>query len=245
MAKFRSGDLDLKTGQKIYFDDANDIFMEYDGNELSISSTVSGVRAIERHHYVILDQLTQASGSLRNYIDAGLESQNEFIELTDTPATYSGNAGNYVVVSSTESGVEFVSADVVEDKWFSQYIHDTPSKIVSIFGNGANSFNPGHDIRILAMKILYYSEHANLSDLRVRVYKYDMAAATDRLVLSAQASSIPIGFHELSDSTPDTNYYDLNSSAGDGIWLLLDESSGSDHVKKVSEITINIKYKII
>lgn len=111
MAKFKAGDLDFKTGQKIDFNDANDVYMGYD-TELYINSTVSGIRAFNPWHLVRYDQLTQASGSLQDQIDnisiSGV-GVDEFVELTDTPSTYAGT-GNYVtVVNPSEDGLRFVS----------------------------------------------------------------------------------------------------------------------------------------
>ena len=69
MAKFKNDNLDLETGENIDFDDADTIKMGYDGAELYINSTVSGVRAAQPYHMVRYDQLTQASGTLQNQID--------------------------------------------------------------------------------------------------------------------------------------------------------------------------------
>jgi hypothetical protein len=67
------------------------------------------VRAAQPYHMVRYDQLTQASGTLVNYIDAGLEAQDEFIELIDTPVTYSGYENLYLRVTST--GIIFDTVD--------------------------------------------------------------------------------------------------------------------------------------
>jgi hypothetical protein len=102
MAKFKDLSLDLETGEHIDFDDDDTIMMGYDGDELYLNSTLSGVRAAQPYHMVRYDQLTQASGILVNYIDEGLEAQDEFIELLDTPSSYAG-ANNYdVVVNGSE-----------------------------------------------------------------------------------------------------------------------------------------------
>jgi len=113
MAKFKDLSLDLETGEHIDFDDADTIKMGFDGGELYINSTVSGIRAALPHQMVRYDQLTESSGTLQDQIDdlvIDIESQDEFIELIDTPTTYSGY-GDYVVsVNSTEDGLEFVAA---------------------------------------------------------------------------------------------------------------------------------------
>jgi hypothetical protein len=96
MAKFKNDNLDLETGEHIDFDDADTIQMGYDGAELYINSTVSGIRAAQPHQMVRYDQLLEA-----------VSGTNEFIELTDTPATYSGLTGYHTAIKSSEDGLEF------------------------------------------------------------------------------------------------------------------------------------------
>lgn len=50
-----------------------------------------------------LDKYTQAE------VDALLVAQDAFLELDDTPASYSGQAGKYVRVNSGETGLEFAT----------------------------------------------------------------------------------------------------------------------------------------
>jgi hypothetical protein len=64
MAKFKNDSLDLETGEHIDFDDGDTISMGYDGAELYISSTVSGVAAVQPYHIVILSQLEDAIGGV-------------------------------------------------------------------------------------------------------------------------------------------------------------------------------------
>ena len=104
MAKFRNDNLDLETGEHIDFDDADTVQMGYDGTELYINSTVSGVRAAQPHHMVRYDQLTEVSGVLSSAII------DEFVGLIDTPTTYSGYSNYTVIVSDDESGLEFIAA---------------------------------------------------------------------------------------------------------------------------------------
>ena len=99
MAKFKGGDLDLKTGQKIDFNDANDVHLGYVDGDMYVNNTVSGVWGVEGHHLIILDQLTQASGSLSSQIPDTL------IDLADTPAVY----GDGKFLKSTASGTEWAT----------------------------------------------------------------------------------------------------------------------------------------
>jgi len=59
---------------------------------------------------------TDARGDARYYtqpiVDAKLAAQDEFIELLDTPTTYSGSEGKYVIVKADGTGVEFSSVGV-------------------------------------------------------------------------------------------------------------------------------------
>jgi hypothetical protein len=64
MAKFKNDSLDLETGEHIDFNDADTISMGYDGAELYINSTVSGIAAVQPYHIVILSQLTDALGGV-------------------------------------------------------------------------------------------------------------------------------------------------------------------------------------
>jgi hypothetical protein len=115
MAKFKNDNLDLETGENIDFDDADSIKMGYDGTELYINSTISGVRAVQPHHMVRYDQLTESSGILQDQIDnIDLEAQDEFIELIDTPATYSGMAGYGLSVNTEEDALEFNTSSLLE-----------------------------------------------------------------------------------------------------------------------------------
>ena len=109
MAKFKDLSLDLETGEHIDFDDDDLIKMGYDGAELYVNSTISGIRAAQPYHMLRYDQLTEASGTLKNYIDTGLEAQDEFIELEDTPTTYSGSENKYLRVTTT--GIVFDTVD--------------------------------------------------------------------------------------------------------------------------------------
>lgn len=114
MAKFRNESLDLETGEHIDFDDADTISMGYDGAELYLNSTLSGVRAVQPYHMVRYDQLTQASGILQDQIDEFTTGSGaySFLDLTDTPDSYTGYAGYRVTVNDTEDGLVFSSSIV-------------------------------------------------------------------------------------------------------------------------------------
>ena len=128
--------------------------------------------------------------------------------------------------------------------WFQSYYPNTPSTIVRLWGQSANGFNPGYDVRLQELRIQLYSEQATQSALRIRVYRYDAGAATDRLILTASGSSLAVGYHAINDLTPDLTYQDLDSSAGDTVWLELDNGAGAP-AKRVREISCNVKYEVL
>ena len=99
MAKFKDLSLDLETGEHIDFNDSDTIQMGYDGAELYINSTISGVRAAQPYQMVRYDQLTETSGSLYNQIN---QMPDTLIELTDTPFVYDSNKFLRSTVSGTE-----------------------------------------------------------------------------------------------------------------------------------------------
>lgn len=87
MAKFKNDSLDLETGEKIDFNDADTISMGYDGAELYLNSTLSGVRAVQPYHMVRYDQLTEASGFLSdhgNLIGRGDDDHTQYLLANGT-----------------------------------------------------------------------------------------------------------------------------------------------------------------
>jgi hypothetical protein len=71
------------------------------------TAPVGGVDATQPEHLVTYNQLTTTSGNIIDYIDSEVDSQNEFIELIDTPTTYSGLTGYHPAIKSSEDGLEF------------------------------------------------------------------------------------------------------------------------------------------
>jgi len=109
MAKFKGGDLDLKTNQKINFDTQNQVDILYDGVDLIVNRPLKGERATHNNHLVRYDQLTETSGILQTQIDnitisGGAQT---FIDLNDTPTTYSGYEDKHVYVESDGTGLNF------------------------------------------------------------------------------------------------------------------------------------------
>jgi hypothetical protein len=80
MAKFKKNNVELRDSQKIIFDSTKEKYMSYDGFELYVNNTISGVSPSENYHLVtkeysdfedtILDnKIDTASGTLQNQID--------------------------------------------------------------------------------------------------------------------------------------------------------------------------------
>lgn len=114
MAKFKGGNLDLKTGQQIDFADIyNVVTLGYDGTDLVVSVALKGEQATKPTHLVRFDQLTTASGYLQDQIDSiTISGVGTFIALNDTPTTYSGALDNkFVFVNNDGSGLSFRYVD--------------------------------------------------------------------------------------------------------------------------------------
>lgn len=92
MARIKAKDLFLKDDDQVYFGDNQEAALWYKDNELRLDHTISGTKATQGYHLVRKDQLPD-----------------EFLDLVDTPATYSGHAGKVVSVNSAENALEFSS----------------------------------------------------------------------------------------------------------------------------------------
>ena len=66
------------------------------------------------------DSALASQQSIKAYVDSNTESMNEFVELTDTPADYSGDGLKVLRVNSTPDAVEFVN-------FASTYLEASPS----------------------------------------------------------------------------------------------------------------------
>ena len=97
MARFKGKDLYLKDDDQAYFGDNQEAALWYIENELRLDHTISGTWATQGYHLVRKDQVPD-----------------DFLDLIDTPTTYSGQAGTYVAVKQTEDGLEFVTVSGIE-----------------------------------------------------------------------------------------------------------------------------------
>ena len=104
MAKFKNRNLDLKTGERIDFDDAGTIRMGYSGGELYINSTISGIRASQPYQMVRYDQLITTSGHIVSQIPTS------HIELTDIGSTTHTGIDAHIA----DSNIHFPWEDVTD-----------------------------------------------------------------------------------------------------------------------------------
>lgn len=103
MAKIRSGSVILSNGQRIYI-----------GDTYISSTTMSGITDMHVDSYY--GDGTYLTGIPRTLID-----------LLDTPVTYSGSAGKYIKVNSSENGLEFVTVSGSESDYYEKTYIDTVS----------------------------------------------------------------------------------------------------------------------
>jgi hypothetical protein len=105
MARIKGKDLYLNDDDQIYFGDNKEAAMWFEDNELQLDHTVSGIDPASPGHLVTkryVDNLVTSSGV----------GSTTFIELTDTPISYSNSAGQVAVVNAAEDGIEFVTQGI-------------------------------------------------------------------------------------------------------------------------------------
>jgi len=104
MAKFSGKNIEFRTGQKAIFGDGDDSSIYWDDNTTSlvITTTASGVDPIDPGHLV-------TKRYLEDFVDTTISGVDDFLDLDDTPTTYSGAEGKYLKVVS--SAVEFTNID--------------------------------------------------------------------------------------------------------------------------------------
>jgi hypothetical protein len=99
MARIKGKDLYLKNDDQIYFGDNKEAAIWFENNDLILNHTISGVDPVLPGHLVT-----------KRYLENNTAI--DFLELTDTPTTYSGNAGYVLRVNDAEDGVEFAGLSV-------------------------------------------------------------------------------------------------------------------------------------
>jgi len=96
MVKIRTYDIFITDNDKLIFGDDFDseLFWDNPDQELRLTTTISGVDPTQSYHL-----------TTKYYVDQG--DIDNFLELTDTPVTYSGYADYIVTVNPTETGLIF------------------------------------------------------------------------------------------------------------------------------------------
>jgi hypothetical protein len=64
----------------------------------------------------VVDPTAAQQAATKAYVDAQVAAVNEFTELTDTPADYSGDADKFVVVNSVPDALVFITAAVAASR---------------------------------------------------------------------------------------------------------------------------------
>lgn len=129
----------------IYPDETDELRADY---EMLGTTTVSG-----NDHGLLIGLLdddhpqyhTDARGDARYYtqsaVDALLAAQNEFVELLDTPTTYSGAGSRVVSVKNDESGLEFTDLGTGVEKSGIENINNGASLVSVTFASAFSTSN--------------------------------------------------------------------------------------------------------
>lgn len=92
MARIKGKDIYLKHDDQVYFGDSQEAALWFFDNELRLDHTISGTKATQGYHLARFDQIPD-----------------EFIDLDDTPNSYSGYSQKIVAVNQLETGLEFTT----------------------------------------------------------------------------------------------------------------------------------------
>lgn len=134
----------------------------------------------------------------KKYVDDQIDLTDEFVELTDTPSTYSGTGGYFVTVKSDETGLEFTSssgiASLIDHGDLSGLSDDDHPQYILVdgsrgFTSTVSGVNPTQD-----------------NDLATKWYVDSQVALqheTGRTALAQNDSSKSVTF---ATAFPDTNY---------------------------------------
>jgi hypothetical protein len=105
VARFKGQDLYINDNDQIYLGDNQEGALWYADEEIRLNHTISGTPATEGCHLIRKDQVD-------GYISTISGAFDEFTDLIDTPATYSGYEEKYVRIKQDGSGLEFAPAIV-------------------------------------------------------------------------------------------------------------------------------------
>lgn len=99
------------------------IMWNYGNNDIRYLFMSPAAQDLDMNNFAIKnlkDPVDNQDAATKNYVDTqisnAISSKDEFIELNDTPSTYSGYGGQFVRVKETEDGLEFVSVELSDEK---------------------------------------------------------------------------------------------------------------------------------
>lgn len=156
----------------------------YDGYDNSKSYTNGSTTATPPE--MLLDTFAQEicdyllTSAIQDYVNL---SANEFIELTDTPETYTDQGGKFVKVKDDESGLEFVELSGIDVSATTSFIDltDTPSSYSANNGKILRVNNFSNGIEFITLDTTIVPEGTNLyyTDDRVQTFgdnRYSLSA---------------------------------------------------------------------
>ena len=128
MAKFRSGNLHLKDGQKAVFGDTYNLWS--DGNELQVDTTISGVDPTQSYHLTTKDYVDDAVATLSGAYDEHNEMLNiqggtidEYYHLTNAQHTDLTDSGDCTI--HHHDGMYYTETELDAGQLDDQYYTET------------------------------------------------------------------------------------------------------------------------
>ncbi len=169
----------------------------YDGYDNSKSYTNGSTTATPPE--MLLDTFAQEicdyllTSAIQDYVNL---SANEFIELTDTPISYSAQGGKFVKVKDDESGLEFIDLSGIDVSAATSFIEltDTPSSYSANNNKILRVNNSSNGIEFVSLNSSIVPEGTNLyyTDDRVQIFgdsRYLNLSANDFLELNDTPAS--------------------------------------------------------
>lgn len=122
MARIKGKDIYLKHDDQVYFGDSQEAALWFFDNELRLDHTISGTKATQGYHLARLDQVP-----------------NDFLDLDDSPTTYSGSSGKYVRVNPNNP-TELIFEDAIVGTTYSGSNPPDPNETNLWYNSSDNIF---------------------------------------------------------------------------------------------------------
>lgn len=168
MAKFRSGDLHLKDGQKVVFGDTYNLWS--DGNELRVDTTISGVDPTQRYHLTTKGYVDDAILTLSGSYDEHNEMLNiqggttdEYYHLTNAQHTDLTDSGDCTI--HHHDGMYYTEAELDAGQLDNRYYTETEvdSEIDSNIATFSGTID--HDTIVNAHNLTTDIDHGSIGGL--------------------------------------------------------------------------------